>query len=135
MPARKTRIPAKTAAQTLEASLHHLISKLAAAQAIADLWAVVLVGLQELLIRKMDAPARKKLLSFHTFVDLQQTKQLAEFDRIQNQIIKVFADQTALLAEFQEGQWWVKELDDMTVTSEQMRAMAVVHNLLKKIPR
>ena len=39
------------------------------------------------------------------------------------------------LQDFQEGQWWVKELDAManaeTATPEQKRAVAVVHNMLK----
>lgn len=40
--------------------------------------------------------------------------------------------ETDKLEDFQEGQWWVKELDGMfpTATPDQKRAIAVVHNLL-----
>jgi hypothetical protein len=39
------------------------------------------------------------------------------------------------LSDFQEGQWWVKELDELVKngTSDQKRAVAVVHNLLSII--
>ncbi len=39
------------------------------------------------------------------------------------------------LSDFQEGQWWVKELDAMVVdgTPDQKRAVAVVHNLLNMV--
>ena len=37
------------------------------------------------------------------------------------------------LDDFQEGQWWIKELDSMVAeaTPDQRRAVAVVHNLLR----
>lgn len=37
------------------------------------------------------------------------------------------------LSEFQEGQWWVTELDAMVAdgTAEQKRAVAVVHHMLR----
>lgn len=42
------------------------------------------------------------------------------------------------LFDFQEGQWWVDELDALasaeTATQDQKRAVAVVHNLLRHIP-
>jgi len=47
-------------------------------------------------------------------------------------------DGTSPLEDFQEGQWWVHELDCMVArqsTPDQRRAVAVVHHLLRAVKR
>lgn len=47
-------------------------------------------------------------------------------------------DWTSPLEDFQEGQWWVHELDCMVArqsTPDQARAVAVVHHLLRAVKR
>ena len=50
-------------------------------------------------------------------------------------MIKEFYTTVWDLKEFQEGQWWVEELDGMVKsgTPDQKRAVVVVHNLLTQL--
>lgn len=53
-----------------------------------------------------------------------------------DKLSQVTPSETTPLSDFQEGQWWVKELDALVArhsTPDQQRAVAVVHSLLKSV--
>ncbi len=135
MPARKSKIPPKTKAQVLQDAIYHLTAKLAGAHTNLNTWASVVAILENGGFYNNDTAQQARINKTITTAKLEQQRQLRIYDQIRARILVLFELEFAPLVEFQEGQWWVKELDDMAVTSEQMRAVAVVHNLLKKIPR
>lgn len=68
------------------------------------------------------------------FANFQTVALYNELEQCKQDTEKLRGDMT-LSDEFRPGQWWVEELEAITVrgTDNQKRAMAVVHNLLRQI--
>lgn len=91
-------------------------------------------GLRDCLQKMVDANLEDSLGPNHLALCLKQMAYEA-LELIQK--VQPVADERGAsefdspLSDFQEGQWWVKELDAMPGTDDQKRAIAVVHHMLR----